>query len=63
MRDIVRWLDTQEEDDIIAALEEAPDSAVTLNAFNASLNREDRQRSSIYTTAETLLEAYSDPAR
>ena len=61
MRDVVRWLDTQEEDEIIEALEEAPDSAVTVTAFNASLNRDDRQRSSVYTTAETLLEAYSDP--
>jgi type IV secretion system protein VirD4 len=58
--DVVRWLDTQEEDEIHAALRRAGcDQA--MDAMNATWNRDERQRSSIYTTAETLLEAYGDP--
>lgn len=32
-----------------------------LNAMQTNWSREDRQRSSVYTTAETVLEAYADP--
>ncbi len=33
-----------------------------LNAAQASWNRDPRQRSSVYTTAETVLAAYADPS-
>ena len=32
-----------------------------INAMQASVMRDERQRSSVYTTAETILEAYADP--
>ena len=61
MADVVRWVDTQEQDEPRAALER---SAVVeaLNAAHASWNRDPRQRSSVYTTAETVLAAYADPS-
>jgi type IV secretion system protein VirD4 len=61
MADVVRWVDTQEQDEPRAALER---SAVVeaLNAAQASWNRDPRQRSSVYTTAETVLAAYADPS-
>jgi type IV secretion system protein VirD4 len=60
--DVVRWLDEgpaaeQEVTEILAADE----CAEALSAWRANLARESRQRSSIYTTAETMLAAYSDP--
>jgi type IV secretion system protein VirD4 len=61
MADVVRWVDTQEQDQPRAALER---SGVTeaLHAAEASWNRDPRQRSSVYTTAETVLAAYADPS-
>jgi len=60
MRDVVRWVDTQEETEVLTALLDArAEAAVT--AFEASLHREQRTRSSIATTAETILVAYADP--
>jgi type IV secretion system protein VirD4 len=58
--DVITWLDTQEEDEILDALFEADISPAT-HAFEASIGRDDRQRSSVYATAETILEAYADP--
>ena len=51
---MVRWVDTQETDEVLdlllaAGVPEAVDAA------RASFTREDRQRSSVYTTAETIL--------
>ena len=40
---------------------EATGNAHAINAMQASITRDERQRSSIYTTAETILEAYADP--
>src|SRR4051794_3009567 len=60
MADVVRWIDTQEEHEVQAALELAGDESA-LVAAEASWRRDDRQRSSIYTTAETVLAAYADP--
>jgi type IV secretion system protein VirD4 len=59
--DVVRWVNTQEEGEIrdalrTAGVQEAMDAAV------ASWKRESRQKSSVYTTAETVLMAYEDPA-
>ena len=57
---VVRWVDTQEDLEVREALIEYGEPAA-LQAAEASLRREERQRSSIYTTAETVLAAYADP--
>jgi type IV secretion system protein VirD4 len=61
MTDVVRWVDTEEISEVEAALELAGVPAAW-RAARASFGREDRQRSSVFTTAETVLEAYADPA-
>src|SRR3954469_7564830 len=60
MADVVRWIDTQEEREVQAALELTGDESALI-AAEASWRRDERQRSSIYTTAETVLAAYADP--
>lgn len=60
MADVVRWIDTQESDQILDALEIAGDDGAR-NAWKANELRDSRQRSSIYTTTETVLAAYADP--
>ncbi|MBY5161478.1 type IV secretory system conjugative DNA transfer family protein [Salsipaludibacter albus] len=61
MTDVVRWVDVQEQPEVDLELEVAgnPDA---IAAFAASTGREDRARSSVYTTAETILRAFADPA-
>jgi type IV secretion system protein VirD4 len=66
MADVLRWLNNgeQAEPDVTKRLQEVGDVADcvdALGAWNANLNREERQRSSIYTTAETIVAAFSDP--
>jgi type IV secretion system protein VirD4 len=58
--DVLTWLDTQEEPEVEDALAFAG-VAEAKNAFKASIARDIRQRSSVYATAETILEAYADP--
>lgn len=60
MADVVRWVDLQEQDAVRDALEQAQEEDA-LVAAEATWRRDDRQRSSIYTTAETVLAAYADP--
>jgi len=60
METVVRWIDRQEEAEVERALERAGDRHA-VDASQASVLREERQRSSIYTTAETILAAYADP--
>lgn len=60
MADVVRWIDLQTEEDIRWALE-AADNMEAISSFEASALRDDRTRSGIYTTAETILAAYADP--
>jgi len=61
MADVVRWLDEEETAEILLALELAgvPEA---LRAARASLGREERQRASVYATAETVVAAFADPA-
>jgi type IV secretion system protein VirD4 len=62
MADVVRWLNdgAEAEQEVTGRLAEAGlDDA--LSAWNANWNREERQRSSIYTTAETIIGAFADP--
>jgi type IV secretion system protein VirD4 len=62
MADVVRWLD--EGPDLNAAqvgkaLKKGGEPAAE-RAWQATQNREERQRSSVYTTAETILSAFAD---
>ncbi len=60
MADVVRWVDAQSQEDVFDVLEASGvDAAMT--AFQASKLRDDRTRSGVYTTAETVLAAYADP--
>lgn len=61
MRDVVRWVDLQDKDHPLRALQVA-DALDAIQAFQATLNREDKARSSAYTTTETVLAAFADPA-
>jgi len=61
MADVVRWLDAQEEREPAAALELVGAEEAAL-AAEASWGRDPRQRSSVYTTAETVLAAFADPS-
>jgi type IV secretion system protein VirD4 len=63
MSEIVRWLDEgpeASEEEVLGLLREAGDSDA-VRAYLATQNREERQRSSIYTTGEMTLAAYADP--
>ncbi len=60
MADVVRWIDTQEEEEVRWGLETADDPA-SLTAFDATCLRDERTRSGVYTTTETILAAYADP--
>ena len=62
MADVVRFLDEGPfaEEEVSLLLETAGDPAAK-RAWRATWNREERQRSSIYTTAETILAAFADP--
>lgn len=58
--DVVRWVDTQEAKEPRLELE-AAGTPEAITALEASLGREERARSSVYTTAETVLRAFADP--
>ncbi len=61
MSDVVRWVDSQDTNEPAAALAMAGVEQAIL-AAEASWRREDRQRSSVFTTAETVLDPFADPA-
>ncbi|MEX2652078.1 MAG: type IV secretory system conjugative DNA transfer family protein [Acidimicrobiia bacterium] len=60
MADVMRWVDLQDEEEPLRALQRTGELDA-LQAFAASINREERTRSSAYTTAETVLAAFADP--
>jgi type IV secretion system protein VirD4 len=63
MADVVRWLDEGPEAnaaEVGKALKKAGEPAAE-RAWQATQNREEKQRSSVYTTAETILAAFADP--
>ena len=60
MADVVRWVDTQEVGEVAAILERVAPLEV-LHAAQATWYRDDRTRSSIYTTAETVLAPFAHP--
>lgn len=63
MESVVRWLDEGPDANdayIEELLKEAGEPAAK-RAWQATQNREDRQRSSVYTTAEMIVGAFADP--
>lgn len=58
--DVLRWVDTEEVAEVVGILEQS-DEPAALQAFAASVGREDRARSSVYATLESVLAAYADP--
>jgi type IV secretion system protein VirD4 len=61
MSDVVRWVDDVELHEPLLALELAgvPDA---LRAARTSFGRDERQRSSVFATAETIVAGFSDPS-
>ena len=59
MDDVVRWVDTCEEGEVLDLLAAAgvPEA---VHAARSMFGKEDRQRSSIFTTVETILEPFAD---
>jgi type IV secretion system protein VirD4 len=56
IQDVVRWVDTQEVNEVFDLLESSGvEEAIW--AARATWQRDERQRSSVYTTAETILES------
>ena len=60
MADVVRWTDLQEADEVEALLGQAGELEAGVALF-ASLGRDERIKSSIYTTLETVLAPWQDP--
>jgi type IV secretion system protein VirD4 len=60
MADVVTRIDTQADGTVMELLDVIGHQGA-IDAMHASVMRDERQRSSIYTTAETILEAYADP--
>jgi type IV secretion system protein VirD4 len=58
MADVVRWVDTQETEEVLNQLEDCGVEEA-LQAMRASWLRDDRQRGSVYTTVETVLEPFA----
>lgn len=61
MTDVTRWVDLQDHQQPIEILH-THGAEDALQALIATVNREDRARSSAYTTTETVLAAFTDPA-
>jgi type IV secretion system protein VirD4 len=58
MADVVRWVDTQEASEVSFVLEQAGVTEV-LDAARSTWCRDERTRSSVYTTAETILAPFA----
>ena len=60
MGQVVRWIDAQEDTEVAHLLDDAGERDA-LSAAGASWQRDERTRSSVFTTAEMVLEAFADP--
>ena len=60
IHDVVRWVDTQETDEVLEILH-ASGVPEALQAARATWLRDERQRSAVYTTAETVIEPFAEP--
>lgn len=61
MTDVVRWIDLQDDVEVRLLLQ-ATGVESAIAAAEASWRREERTRSSVFTTTETILAAFADPA-
>jgi type IV secretion system protein VirD4 len=61
MSDVVAWVDEQNLEYPIGLLSASGASGAAIQALRATLGRDERQRSAIFTTAETVIEAFADP--
>lgn len=63
MESVVTWLDEGPEacEAAVAPILAQAGEEAAKRAFTATQNREERQRSSVYTTAETMLAGFADP--
>ena len=61
MAEVVRWIETQERDDVFAAIDRVKEPGAE-TAFRAFTNLDDRTLSGIYATTGTVLSAYADPS-
>jgi type IV secretion system protein VirD4 len=59
MADVVRWVDTRERE-LVESILQRSSNAQAMSAAWASFDREERLLSSVYTTAETVLEPFGD---
>ncbi len=62
LEDVVRWVGTQEESEVLDLLE-AAGVAEAVQAASSAFGKDERQRSSIYTTVETVLEPFAEASR
>jgi len=60
MTDVVAWVDEQDLAYPLDLLASSGESAA-VQALRATLGRDERQRSAVFTTAETVIEVFSDP--
>jgi type IV secretion system protein VirD4 len=62
MDDVIRWVGTEEQSEVLALLDAAgvPEA---VQAATSTFGKEERQRSSIYTTVETVLEPFAGADR
>jgi len=60
MRDVVRWVDTQEETEVATILR-THNAEAALQSWTASQSREPRTLSNVYASTEMMLRAYSTP--
>ena len=60
MATVLRWIDTMEEREVLNILQTTgiPEA---MTAFRANMARDERTKSSVFTTAETIVNAYNDP--
>ncbi|MFZ0667979.1 MAG: type IV secretory system conjugative DNA transfer family protein, partial [Acidimicrobiales bacterium] len=60
MTDVVQWVDEQ---NLVLPLEllNSTHETQAVQALRATLGRDERQRSAVFTTAETVIEAFADP--
>ena len=61
MTDVVRWVDTQDDGEVMEILARGGHQPA-LTAARASFSREERARSSIFTTTETVLDPFAEPS-
>jgi type IV secretion system protein VirD4 len=60
LAEVSQWLDTEEEFEVVTALAEAGEMEA-LRSVQAIFGRDERQRSSVFATAQSVLDPFADP--